>query len=180
MSSDGHKAILVRFEETDVASLLRSSLAPLIEQAKEQQIELRVETLGDVPKLSVDNEKLAWGVATLVGNALRYVRRGSPDRAGGSVLVHLEHDAETGEVAIAVQDDGPGIPAEKLPYLFERRSGAPHVEGLSLSLVRDIVTAHGGHIDVASLTTPDEHGTSITIRMPRVRVSSLPPAPTGA
>ncbi|MDB4934676.1 MAG: Sensory box histidine kinase [Labilithrix sp.] len=166
MTDEGHKAILVRFEATDVAALLRSSLAPLIEQAKEQQIELRVETLGSVPPLSVDNEKLAWGVATLVGNALRYVRRGNATRAGGSVLVHIEHDEDAKEVAIAVQDDGPGIPKEKLPYLFERRSGAPHVEGLALSLVRDIVNAHGGRIEVESRTGTDEHGTSITIRIP--------------
>ena len=61
MTDDLQKSIMVRFEETDVASLLRSSLKPLIEQAKEDQIELRVVTLGDVPKLVVDPEKLAWG-----------------------------------------------------------------------------------------------------------------------
>ena len=167
MTDDQSKTILVRFEETDVAALLRSSLEPLIEQAKEQQIELRVETLGDVPRLPVDNENLAWGVATHVGNALRYVRRGNAVRAGGSVLVHVEHDEGQNEVAIAVQDDGPGIPQEKLPYLFERRTGAAHVEGLSLSLVRDIVSAHGGRIDVESLTGAEEHGTSITVRLPK-------------
>ncbi len=161
------KSILVRFEATDIAALLRSSLTPLIEQAKEQQIELRVETLGDVPQLPVDPEKLAWGVATLVGNALRYVRHGTTVRAGGSVLVHVEHDEASTEIAIAVQDDGPGIPADKLPFLFERRSGAPHVEGLALSLVRDIVAAHGGRIEVESRTGADEHGTSITLRLPR-------------
>jgi signal transduction histidine kinase len=169
MVKDVHKAILVRFEETDVAALLRSSLAPLIEQAKEEQIELRVATLGDVPRLTVDNEKLAWGVATLAGNALRYVRRGNKVRPGGSVVVQLEHDAAKNEVAVAVQDDGPGIPEEKLPYLFERRSGAPHAEGLALSLVRDIVAAHGGRIEVESRTGAEVHGTSITIRLPRSR-----------
>lgn len=172
MSENGQQAIPVRFEEADLASLLRSSLAPLIEQAKDQHIELRVETLGEVPKLGVDPEKLAWGVATLVGNALRYVRRGSTVRAGGSVLVHIEHDEDSKEIAIAVQDDGPGIPKEKLPYLFERRVGAPHAEGLALSLVRDIVSAHGGRIDVECGTGADdahERGTSITIRLPRFR-----------
>ena len=166
MKSDPTKAILVRFEDTDIAALLRSSLDPLIEQAREQQIELRVVTLGAVPRLAIDNEKLAWAVAALAGNALRYVSRGSAERAGGSVLVHLEHDASKKEVAIAVQDDGPGIPKEKLPYLFERRRGAHHVEGLALSLVRDIVAAHGGVIGVESRTDPEEHGTSITIRIP--------------
>ena len=172
MTEDVQKTILVRFEDTDVAALLRSSLGPLIEQAKEQQIELRVETLGDVPRLSVDPEKLAWGVATLVGNSLRYVRRGNAERPGGSVLVHVEHVEEQGrpnEVAIAVQDDGPGIPKDKLPYLFERRIGAPHVEGLALSLVRDIVAAHGGRIEVESRTEGEDRGTSITVRIPRSR-----------
>jgi signal transduction histidine kinase len=167
--SSGPKSILVNFEESDIAALLRSSLEPLIEQAKEQLIELRVVTLGDVPPLSVDNEKLAWGVVTLVGNALRYVRRGSNVRAGGSVLIHIEHDEAAREIAIAVQDDGPGIPKDKLPYLFERRNGSPHVEGLALSLVRDIVAAHGGRIEVESRTGAEEHGTSITIRIPRFR-----------
>ena len=169
MTDDLQKSILVRFEETDVASLLQSSLKPLIKQATEDQIELRVATLGEVPKLAVDPEKLAWGIATLVGNALRYVRRGSAGHAGGSVLVHIEHDEGAAHIAIAVQDDGPGIPQDKLPYLFERRIGAPHVEGLALSLVRDIVTAHGGRIEVESRTGADEHGTSITIHLPRFR-----------
>ena len=163
------KSILVRFEPTDLASLLRSSLTPLIKQAKDDHIELRVETFGDVPPLEVDPEKLAWGVATLVGNALRYVRRGNAQSAGGSVLVHIDNDETAGEVAIAVQDDGPGIPADKLPYLFERRSGAPVVEGLALSLVRDIVEAHAGRIEVESRASVDEHGTSITLHLPRKR-----------
>jgi signal transduction histidine kinase len=167
MSDELQKSILVRFEPTDVASLLRSSLTPLIKQANEDQIELRVETLGDVPNLVVDPEKLAWGIATLVGNALRYVRRGNALSAGGSVLVHIDNAEGGPEVAIAVQDDGPGIPQDKLPYLFERRIGAPHAEGLALSLVRDIVAAHGGRIEVESRSGADEHGTSITVYLPR-------------
>jgi signal transduction histidine kinase len=167
MTDELPKSILVRFEEADIPALLRSSLAPLIQQAKEDQIELRVETLGSVPKLRVDPEKLAWGIATLVGNALRYVRRGNAVSAGGSVVVHVDNDESAPDVAIAVQDDGPGIPQDKLPYLFERRIGAPHAEGLALSLVRDIVSAHGGRIEVQSETGVDEHGTSITIYLPR-------------
>ena len=167
MSDELQKSIPVRFEPTDVASLLRSSLMPLIRQAHDDQIELRVETLGDVPNLIVDPEKLAWGIATLVGNALRYVRRGNALGAGGSVLVQID-DVEGGpEVAIAVQDDGPGIPKEKLPYLFERRVGAPCAEGLALSLVRDVVSAHGGRIEVESRSGAEEHGTSITVFLPR-------------
>lgn len=171
--------IALLLEETDVPLLLRASLEPLALQAARSRIDLRVVTFGDVPVLRVDREKLAWAVTALVGNALRYVARGESGDAGGSVLVHvtLEHPAnEDGEgetadvVAIAVQDDGPGIPPAKLPFLFERREGAVHADGLALSLVRHIVTAHGGRIEVASRSEPDDHGTSITILLPAPRL----------
>ena len=158
--------ISVRFEETDVTALLTASLAPLVAHAGEEGIELRVATAGEIPNVAVDREKLAWCIATLVGNALRYVDRASSHTPGGSVLVHVEHPKGAPHVAIAVQDDGPGIPEEKLPYLFERREGALHAAGLGLLLVREIVSAHGGKIFVESRTGVEEHGTSITLCIP--------------
>lgn len=160
--------IPLRFEETDVHELLVVSLRPLVEQAARSRIDLRVATLGAVPPLWVDREKLAWSVTVLVGNALRYVAHGDArGEVGGSVVVHVTR-AETGEdmVAISVQDDGPGIPDDKLPFLFERRQGAPHAEGLALSLVRQIIAAHRGRIEVESRHDPDEHGTSVTLLLP--------------
>jgi signal transduction histidine kinase len=160
--------IPLHVEQTDVPELLRASLHPLVEQASRSRIDLRVATLGEVPPLWVDREKLAWSVTALVGNALRYVAHGDVrGEAGGSVVVHVTR-AETGEdmVAISVQDDGPGIPDDKLPFLFERREGAAYAEGLALSLVRQIVAAHGGRIDVESRRDADEHGTSITMLLP--------------
>jgi hypothetical protein len=81
MSAPG--VIPLRFEPTDVTALLRSCLAPLIEQAKNKSVELRVETLGDVPDFRVDREKIAWAVTALVGNALRYVELGDGDDGPG-------------------------------------------------------------------------------------------------
>lgn len=158
----------LNFEETDVTELLHASLRPLVEHAKREQVELQVAELGTIPRLRVDREKLAWAVTALVGNALRYVARGDAARAevGGSVVVHVTRDEGDAAVSISVQDDGPGIPPEKLPFLFERRAGAVHADGLALSLVRQIVTAHGGRIQVESRREPDDHGTSITIELP--------------
>ncbi|MDB4933314.1 MAG: Sensory box histidine kinase [Labilithrix sp.] len=159
-------AIPLTLEPTDVLALLRASLVPLAAQAASERIELRVVSLGSIPTVAVDREKIAWCVATLVGNALRYVRRSDgAGEMGGSVLVHVEHDEGSTGVAIAVHDDGPGIPDDKLPYLFERRRGSMHVEGLALSLVRQIVSAHGGEILVESRRGRDEHGTSVTIQL---------------
>lgn len=157
----------ITFEETDVTELLSASLKPLVEQAARSRIDLRIAKLGDVPRIRVDREKLAWSVTALVGNALRYVAKGEPSGdVGGSVLVHVTRESGADTVSISVQDDGPGIPDEKLPFLFERRRGAVHADGLALSLVRQIVAAHGGTIEVESRRDPDDHGTSITIALP--------------
>lgn len=159
--------IPIHLEETDVPELLQASLRPLVEQAARSRIDLHVATLGPIPRLRVDREKLAWSVTALVGNALRYVEPGVDGDVGGSILVHITPSEMLDGVAISVQDDGPGIPADKVPFLFERRRGAVHAEGLSLSLVRQIVTAHGGGIEVESRQEPESHGTSITIVLPR-------------
>ncbi|MBX3205044.1 MAG: HAMP domain-containing histidine kinase [Labilithrix sp.] len=157
----------LHLEETDVAELLRASLRPLAEQAARSRIDLHIATLGDVPLLLVDREKLAWSVTALVGNALRYVAHGETSGdVGGSVLVHVTHESGSDTASISIQDDGPGIPGDKLPFLFERRRGAVHADGLALSLVRQIVAAHDGRIDVESRREPDDHGTCITIALP--------------
>jgi signal transduction histidine kinase len=158
--------IPIHLEETAIPDLLEASLRPLQEQAARSRIDLRVATLGDIPRLRVDREKLAWAVTALVGNALRYVERGVDGDAGGSIVVHITRSEMIDGIAISVQDDGPGIPDDKVPFLFERRRGAVHADGLALSLVRQIVLAHGGGIEVETRHEEEDHGTSITIVLP--------------
>lgn len=165
-SPASERSLPLRLESTDVVAMLGASLRPLVEQAARSRIDLRVATLGDVPELNVDREKIAWAVTALVGNALRYVAHAESADVGGSVLVHVTREPGAENVAISIQDDGPGIPEDKVPFLFARRAGAAHADGLALSLVRQIVTAHGGTIEVESRQGPDDHGTSITIVLP--------------
>ena len=108
--------------------------------------------------LRADVRKLALAMSNLVDNAIKYGKKGGRVTVSGKI--------EPSGCTLEVKDDGPGIPKEKLPYLFERRSGAHHADGLALSLVRDIVAAHGGRIEVESRTGADEHGTSIAMRLP--------------
>ena len=163
--------IALQFEPTDVRALLASSLGPLMEQARNARIELRVDALGDVPPFAIDREKIAWAVTALVGNAMRYVRRGGAQgELGGSIVVHLEHDRANRELTISVQDDGPGISKERVHSLFQRREGAAHSGALALSLMRDVVSAHGGRLSVESRTEPHDHGTSISMILPEARI----------
>ncbi|WP_394847320.1 ATP-binding protein [Pendulispora brunnea] len=161
------ESIPIRRSPTELHELLASSLEVLKRQASNLDVAFTIEASNDLPKdICIDPEKIAWAVATLVGNALRYARPGTRLMPGGSVVVHLAYVREKDEVVIRVQDDGPGIPADKLPWLFQRANGKMHAAGLGLMLIHDVVTAHGGRIDVKSRTSGFEHGTSIALHIP--------------
>jgi signal transduction histidine kinase len=159
-------AIPLRAEPTNLEALLHGAMEALESQASQQEITLRVEAPENLPLVVVDPEKIAWAVATLVGNALRYVRRGTRHLPGGTILVRVAREADEG-VSITVDDDGPGIPPEKRAHLFARAPGTTHAVGLALMLVLDVVTAHGGTIEVATETQGQARGTRITLRLPR-------------
>jgi signal transduction histidine kinase len=159
------RCIPLRCVPTDLRPLLRSSLAVLHSQAKAADIGLRVIVDDDVPAaVSIDPDKIAWATTVLVGNAMRYVRHGSRGLTGGSITVHVRNTGDT-RIAIAVEDDGPGMPPARVATLFADTDGQPRA-GLGLLMVRDVVMAHGGQIGVTSETDPISHGTTIVLTLP--------------
>jgi signal transduction histidine kinase len=110
-----------------------------------------------------DRPRLRQVLANLLDNAVKYVPRGGH--------VELLASARPGGVVIEVKDDGPGIPADEQPLIFDRlyrgdRSRSERGLGLGLSLVRAVVQAHGGTVSVRS-----EPGAGSTFRV------DLPGAP---
>lgn len=96
----------------------------------------------------VDREHWEKIVLNLVANAFKSTLE-------GAIEVRLQ--ALEGAVRLTVRDTGSGIPAGELPHLFDRsrrvagaRASAPHEGGIGLAMVRDLVQAHGGSIDVES------------------------------
>jgi len=158
-------AIPLNRTPTDVRQLLQGTLEVLRAQAMARDVSLQIEAPADLPLVRVDAEKIAWAVATLVGNALRYVRHGTLRRPGGTIVVHIT--VEPGALTIGVEDDGPGIPADKAANLFRRGAGVTHGTGLALMLIKDVLVAHGGSVDVKSDTDPVSSGTTIALRLPR-------------
>src|SRR5262249_35495406 len=147
----------------DVRDLLTSTLEVLSDQAKSAGIRIDVVIDDDVPEdVPLDAVKVAWAVSTLVGNSLRYLARSG---RAGHIEVRASSDADAGALILSVRDDGPGIPASRASRLLED-AGALRSVGLALVLVRDVVAAHGGTIEVHSKTDPIDHGTRITLRIP--------------
>jgi two-component system phosphate regulon sensor histidine kinase PhoR len=124
------------------------------------------EIAADLPPVLGDAPALRSAVQNLVANAVKY---GGRDRWVGVRAQHVRERRKS-EVRITVTDHGPGIPASELPHIFEPfYRGAEalekqiHGNGLGLSLVRRIVTAHGGRVSVA---TKPGSGTAFTISLP--------------
>ncbi|HEX5349899.1 MAG TPA: ATP-binding protein [Pseudonocardiaceae bacterium] len=107
----------------------------------------------------------AAGLAQVVANLLANTRTHTP--AGTTVAVTLT--PVDGQVNLSVVDDGPGVPPDLLPHVFERfargdssRSRANGSTGLGLSIVDAVVAAHRGSVDVTSV--PGR--TAFTVRLP--------------
>ena len=86
----------------------------------------------------------------------------------GDTVATITAARQNGVVSIEISDDGPGVPADQLPHIFERfyRAGAPShrpCSGLGLAIVTAIATAHNGTAE-AALNNP--HGLRITLTVP--------------
>lgn len=159
-------AVPLRREPTDLRALLRSTLDVMQLQAKALDVTLKIAVDPRVPVLvSLDADKIAWVTTTLVGNALRYVHHGSQVMPGGSIAVRVKFNSAGPELTIEIQDDGAGISVDKLPYLFSAGPDQPRV-GLGLSMIREVVAAHAGHIEVHSDTDTFRRGTTIRLTLP--------------
>jgi two-component system OmpR family sensor kinase len=107
----------------------------------------------------------AAGLSQVLANLLANTRTHTPP--GTTVSVTLT--PANGQVTLSIVDDGPGVPADLLPHVFERfargdssRSRAAGSTGLGLSIVDAVVAAHGGSVDVTSV--PGR--TAFTVRLP--------------
>jgi signal transduction histidine kinase len=112
-----------------------------------------------------DEGRLEQVMQNLVGNAVKYGAPGSPI----TVRWFRDGDRLSADLVATVHNDGPPIPDELLPHVFEPfRSGRSRSEagdsmGLGLFIVRQIVAAHGGEV---SVTSDREHGTTFTVKLP--------------
>ncbi|HEY3079984.1 MAG TPA: HAMP domain-containing sensor histidine kinase [Chloroflexota bacterium] len=134
-------ALVLRSTETDLVTLAAAS----VEQARILTTvhRLRLEAPAEPVVGRWDPGRIEQVLANLVGNAIKY----SP---GGEIVVRIER--REAAARITVRDEGPGIPPEVLPYVFERFYRAVETAeavpglGLGLHVSKSLVEAHGGRL----------------------------------
>ncbi len=132
-------------------------------RANERDVQIRADLPPSLSPIEADRSRLVQMLQNLLSNAVRH----SP--AGGCVRIEVCQYAT--HLALAVVDSGPGIPAEDVPYIFERfyrvdpsRNRGTGGTGLGLAITRQLAQAHGWRISVIS--QPHQR-TAFTIDMPR-------------
>jgi signal transduction histidine kinase len=157
---------LVR-ERLDLREVIEDAIALLRPAADARGVRFEAR-LGDAPvEMRGDRRKLGLVFANVLSNAVKF------NRSGGRVSVEVTQAPEDPArmVAVSVADTGIGIPAAALGRVFEqfyqvdggftRRYGGA---GLGLSIVKDLVTRHGGDVRVSSA---EGEGTTVVVTFPR-------------
>jgi signal transduction histidine kinase len=156
-------AIRIVFAPMDMRDVCRDLVEGFELADEEGRIEIT--NVGDTQG-EWDRARIFQALSNLVGNATRY--------GDGKASVHVERRGQ--EVRVAVHNDGPPIPAEVLPRIFEpfeRGEAGGSGLGLGLYIVREIARAHRGEVEVVSAGGA---GTTFTLTLP-VHPPSRPDSP---
>ncbi len=158
--ADSHSMKLDR-EKMSLSAVVKEiahRLEPLAEQ-KKQKLSLQ---LLDSADMFADRQKLQQVVYNILDNAVKYTQE------SGQVDVTLQRVGR--DAVLTVSDNGPGIPRDSLPHVFDRfyrvdraRSRESGGTGLGLSIAQQIVTLHGGAIRVES---EEGKGATFTVELP--------------
>jgi signal transduction histidine kinase len=138
-----------RFARADVTRIVEEVLEAYRFQIEQQGFALDVDVADGVPELMVDEEALGQALINLLNNALKY------SRDEKHIRVEVRRDGR--RVLITVRDRGIGIPKSEHKKVFEKFYRAEHSlmhetkgSGLGLSLVKHIMEAHRGSVELDS------------------------------
>lgn len=154
----------------DLAVLAGRTMAGLAQQAEQHGLTV---TGAGPPSILVraDPDRTAQAIGNLIDNAVKFAR--------SRILVELTDDG-IGWATVSVHDDGPGIPEQDLPHIFDRLytgkaqpERAENPTGLGLAIVRELVQAMGGTVEASNNTAG---GACISLRLPTEAANEPPPS----
>lgn len=158
----------MQYQLVDVGQLLARVARKYAVFAKEQDIELVFTPFShDLVLQHADEGRLEQVITNVIDNAFRHTEAGKRIFIESSAVI-LNHESF---VQMKISDEGHGIPAEDIPYIFERfykadkarKRGGSSGTGLGLAIVKNIIDQHQGNIAVDSFVG---QGTTFTILLP--------------
>jgi PAS domain S-box-containing protein len=152
---------------TELGALVEDAVRTMRAQTESRSQVLATEVQNDLPTVSAEPDRIRQVLVNLLTNASEYCHEGAEIRVNVS---RIDDD-----VAVAVADDGPGIPKEQLDHIFERftRGDAGLTQrvggtGLGLAISKSLVELHGGAIDATSVVG---QGSTFRIVLPATSAS---------
>ena len=140
----------IKHEDMDIRRIASLAVKSFQDKAQNRGISLRGDIADNIPFVQGDSQKIGWALSQLIDNGIKFTSK------EGSVEVSLKREGEN-LVIVSVADTGIGIESNQLKDIFEpfhQLDGSPTRRyggtGLGLSLVRQIIEAHGSMIDVQS------------------------------
>jgi signal transduction histidine kinase len=136
----------LRVEPTNLTDLIRQTVELYEDLAEERGVRIETSTEGELT-VPVDRNRMRQVLANLLDNALKYTP------SGGRVEIATTREGD--QAVLTVSDTGVGIPPDELPHIWDRlyrgdKSRSTRGLGLGLSLVKAIVGAHRGRVNVQS------------------------------
>lgn len=168
-SRASHGEVSFRQETLDIRRIADRAIRNVATLAGEAGIDLRLAAGENIQPVQGDREKILWALTHLLENAIKFTP------PGGRIVLGLKPESSN-LVMVSVRDTGIGIPPHQLQEIFEpfkqldasarRRAGGT---GLGLTLVRQIVEAHGSILEVSSA-----EGKGTTFKFPLLAAVAAP------
>ncbi|MGA2715783.1 MAG: HAMP domain-containing sensor histidine kinase [Bryobacteraceae bacterium] len=144
------------FESVDLIEVVEEVLGRFQVQLKERGFELRVDIPASLPRVHADRAAILLVLDNLLDNAIRYSK--------GGRRLRLSASTSGDRVSLRIADNGPGIPTDELPLVFDKfyrgRDAASTGSGLGLAIAQRVLQDHGGDLRLHSV---DGRGTTAEV-----------------
>lgn len=161
-NSQKMEGITLRLDQLPIDQVLENAKSLMQPLAAEHGVRLQFDTVNPPVLAFYDNDRVVRILANLISNAVKFSSRGE------KVVVKVRSDQKFANISVV--DTGAGIPADQLAGLFDNfwqaKKTADKGAGIGLAMVKTLVTAHGGTVDVQSQVG---RGTTVTFSLPRRR-----------
>lgn len=156
-----------QFESIQIRAFMNDLMEEFKFELEEKQFNFHyVNKMEDDCLVKIDRKRIYQAFRNIIGNAVKY-------GSNKDLTINIEMDRQDDFIGIYIEDNGPGIPQDQLPYIFNRfyridneRTKDLMSTGLGLAIAKELVQAHEGSIAV---TSTENEGSCFTIRLPVIK-----------